>query len=62
MTVETAALAQQQIEQQELETIASVPELAPRVKRRKQIAFVAILGVVEASWVILLVELVRLVL
>ena len=56
MTVKTAALAQQQIE-----TAAAVPALPSRVKRRKQVAFVAILGVVEAAWVILLVELVRLV-
>ena len=56
MTVKTAALAQQ-----EIETTAAVPAPALQVKRRKQIAFVAILGVVEATWVILLVELVRLV-
>jgi len=56
MTVKTDALAQQQIE-----TAAAVPALPYRLKRRKQIAFVAILGVVEAAWVILLVELVRLV-
>ena len=56
MTVKTAALAEQQIE-----AAAAAPALPPRVKRRKQIAFVAILGVVEATWVILLVELVRLV-
>jgi hypothetical protein len=56
MTVKTAALAQQDIE-----PTAAVPAPAAQVKRRKQIAFVAILGVVEATWVILLVELVRLV-
>jgi len=58
MTVETAVLAQQQIE--ELEPAAG-PALRSRVKRRQQVAFVAILGVVEATWVILLIELVRLV-
>ena len=56
MTVKTAALAQQQIE-----TTAAVPALSARVMRRKGIALVAILGVLEATWVILLVELVRLV-
>ena len=57
MTVKTAALAQQQIE-----TAAAIPALPAPVKRRKQIGFVAILGVVEATWVVLLVEFVRLIL
>jgi hypothetical protein len=58
MTVETAALAQQHIEEL---TPAAVPALRSGTTRRQQTAFIAMLGVVEATWVVLLVELVRLV-
>jgi hypothetical protein len=54
MTVKTAALPRQQLE--------SAPVAAPlrgRPLRRQLIAFVAVVGVVEVAWMILLFELVR---
>ena len=53
MTVETAALSQQQLEQLTSVTVAAP---AGRRPRKELIAFTVLVGVVELAWIVLLVE------